>query len=380
MTRRDAMQSLLAGRSLPHALQWIMSLSDSLAGRILPPEVHGGGMDRYPKEDEYPFGPMGPERLCREQRFNEHIDRCAFPVGWGANAAFGHGGPGEFNFRQIASDETRVIQQFETGAKREVRFSPHFVHMLDMPVQSPEDLNRLRLPDPNDPARYAGLAADVAWAKARGEWTIAWLNGFFSGVHLFLRDYAEFFMDLAGEPEFAQRLIATVGEWNLAAARRICATGVDCIGLCDDLGSERAMLFSPKMYREMIWPWHKRLCDLCHAAGVRVHLHSHGAILPVVPLLAEAGFDILNPLDPDDGMPLEQTRHAAGERMVLCGGMDKHFWDWPLDRQRDCLADLIKRSRKCEPFILMDSGGVPDNVTRERFAAFLAMSREARGC
>jgi len=379
MTHREIFSNLLAGAQPDPVPQWIMSIGGDLARDLMPAKLLYDGYDEYPRDGAYPFTPMGPERLEAEQRFNRHIDRCAFPVGWGANAAFGHCGPGEFNTRVVEREENRFVVAYETGARREVRRRPHFVHTSHLPVESAGDLDRLSLPDPDDPARYAGLTEDVAWAKARGEWTVAWLNGFFSGVHYFLRDYAAFLLDLAAEPDFARATIAVLGEWNLAAARRLCETGVDCIGLCDDLGSEKAMLISPAMYESFIFPWHKRLCDLAHERGVVVHLHSHGAILPIAPRLAEAGFDLLNPLDPDDGMPLTETRKVVGERIVLCGGMDKHFWDWPADEQRTFLETLIATARENAPFILMDSGGVPDSVTREEFDRFLAISREIRG-
>jgi len=381
MTNREIMQALLEGEQPATTPQWIMAISSiELTQRIIPAELIYEGYLLDLDGGEYGFGPMGEERLRQEQRFNKHIDRCAFPVGWGANAAFGHYGPGEFNPRVIERRDNGFIQQYETGARREVRLHPHNVHMFDMPVSGPEDLKRLQLPDPADPARYAGLAEDIAWAKANGEWTIAFINGFFSSLHYFFRDYANFFLDLAADPEFAKEMIALSGEWTLTAAQKICEAGVDCIGFCDDLGSERSMLISPAMYREMFWPWHRRLCDLVHQHGAIVHMHSHGAILPVVDLLAEAGVDILNPLDPDDEMPMEQVREAAGSRMVLCGGMDKHFWDedWDTDRKADHLRQVVADGRRLEPHILMDSAGLPSNVTREAFDEFLVMSREIR--
>ena len=179
--------------------------------------------------------------------FNDHIDRCAFPVGWGANAAFGHAGPGEINKRVIEIQDDFFIVQYETGARKEIRFHPHNVRLFDMPVWDRSDLESLQLPDPDDPGRYAGFAEDVAWAKAQGEWTVGWVNGFFSGVHYFLRDYAEFLADLASDREFAGALIEKLGNWTLSAARHLCEAGVDCIGFCDDLGS--GTFFSPTTYR-----------------------------------------------------------------------------------------------------------------------------------
>ena len=40
-------------------------------------------------------------------------------------------------------------------------------------VECQTGLESLELPDPDDPQRYAGFAADVVWAKAHGERTPA---------------------------------------------------------------------------------------------------------------------------------------------------------------------------------------------------------------
>jgi len=379
VTKRETMQALIAGNLLEVTPQWLMAFSSTdLPQRLVPRELHYDGYGEYPTDGAYPFSSTGELRLTRQTTFNIHIDRCAFPVGWGANAAFGHAGPGEFNKRVIEKHADRMVVQYETGARREIRYDPHNYDTFYLPVQSEADLEKLELPDPGDPARYAGFAEDVAWARFHGEWTVGWINGFFSGVHYFLRSYEEFCVDLMLNPDFARALIRTVGDWSLAAAKNMCEAGVDCIGFCDDLGSGQSMLIGPSLYREFIWPWHRRLCELAHSYGAAVHMHSHGAIMPIMQDIAAAGVDILNPLDPDDHMPMEEVREAVGPNVVLCGGMNKHFWDWTRDEQAIHMKSVVACGRELGPHILMDSGGVPDNVTRESFDWFLATSKEVR--
>lgn len=379
MTKRETMQALIAGNVPDVTPQWLMAFSSTgLARRLLPDECIYDGYGEYPGEEAYPFGSMEAERLLRQAVFNAHIDRCAFPIGWGANAAFGHAGPGEFNKRVIEKREDRMVVEYETGARREIRYNPHNYDTFYLPIRDETDLDKIDLPDPSDPARYDGFADDVAWAKSHGEWTVGWINGFFSGVHYFLRSYEEFCVDLMLNPDFARALIKTVGDWSLAAARNMCEAGVDCIGFCDDLGSGQSMLMSPGLYKEFIWPWHKRLCELVHSYSAAVHMHSHGAIMPIVRDIAAAGVDILNPLDPDDHMSMEEVREAVGPKVVLCGGMNKHFFDWEKDEQVSHLRSVIAAGRKLGPHVLMDSGGIPDSVTRPWFDWFLAVSMEMR--
>jgi hypothetical protein len=379
MSKREIMQGLLAGEQFDATPQWLMGFENvQLVERLLPVELLYDGYCQYPPGDAYPFTPMGEERLLKEIQFNKYIDRCAFPVGWGANASFGHGGPGEFNNKVINRQKDVFIAQYETGALKEIRIHPHNVHIYDLPVKGKSDLIKLELPDPGDPKRYAGFKEDTAWAKQHGEWTVGWCNGFFSGIHYFLRDYVEILVDLMLDQEFTAAISEKIGNWTLTAVQKMCECGVDCIGFCDDLGSGTSLLMNPELYRKVFWPWHRKLCDLAHSFGVAVHMHSHGAILPILSDIAEAGIDIINPLDPDENMSMDQVREALGPKVVLCGGLNKHFFNWTKDQQVEHLRHVVNTGRRYGPHILMDSGGIPGNVTREWFEWFLEISCDIR--
>ena len=100
--------------------------------------------------------------------------------------ALGHGGPGEFHFRIREVRESERILECETGSKRLIRKNPHFYHDSDYPLKTVEDVDRLELPDPRDPARYRGFAEDVNFFKDAGYMTAANVNGFFQRTPLFL--------------------------------------------------------------------------------------------------------------------------------------------------------------------------------------------------
>ncbi|MFO7531838.1 MAG: hypothetical protein R6W93_05215, partial [Candidatus Limnocylindrales bacterium] len=57
-----------------------------------------------------------------------------------------------------------------------------------------------------------------------------------------------------------------------------------------DLGTQRAPMIDPALYREVIWPRYRRLWDFIHArTGAKVFYHSCGSIVPLIPLLIEGG-------------------------------------------------------------------------------------------
>lgn len=379
MNNRETMNALISGEKLQTIPLWIMGFSGHYGVRkIIPEDLFYPFYNEYPDGNEYDFKSIGIENINRQIIFNNYIDRPAFPIGKGANAAFGHSGPGEFNKKVIEKGPRIMIVEYETGVKKKIQFQPWFTHSFDLPVIHEEDMEKLELPDPSDSLRYKGFKQDLVYARKQGEWTVGWINGIFSSIHYFLMEYQDFLMNLALKPVFAKKLISLIGNWTLKAEEMLCRQGVDCIGFCDDLGSNDSMLISPEMYREYILPWHHKICEIAHSYGAKVHMHSHGNIMPILKDIAATGVDIINPLDPDDKMPLNEVRDILPKKTVLCGGIDKHFFDWNENDQYDFLKKVLNEEKKKGSFILMDSSGIPDNIGKEQFDTFMRMNRALR--
>lgn len=359
----------------PLVFSWIMGFfNDRVAKRLLgegnvpqdclpTPEWHFGASDRLDWEAKI--------------RYTTATGNCAVAVGWGANIAFGHGQPGEFAERLLERGEDYRLSEYETGVKKEVRYKPYFYHHFAYPIQEHGDLERLRLPDPDDPARYRGLAEEIAYYKAHDLVTCASVNGFFSGIHYFLYPYESLLADLLLEPDFVQELLARLGPFNLRAAERLLQCGVDMITFCDDLGSGTALLMRPELYREFFLPWHARLAELCHRYGALLHMHSHGNINQIVGDLYEAGIDLLNPNDPQEGMNLPALKRRYGARITFVGGLDKFFFQWSAAQQEAYVERLVREAGG--GMILMDSGGVPEDMTPERFRQLRTLFERIKG-
>jgi uroporphyrinogen decarboxylase len=91
----------------------------------------------------------------------------------------------------------------------------------------------------------------------------------------------------------------------------------------DDWGSQKSLMASPKVYRELFLPYRKLLNDACHriAPQVKLFLHSCGAIYDLIDLVIESGFDILNPVQWTAGKHSYQDwKDKARGRIALWGG------------------------------------------------------------
>jgi len=90
----------------------------------------------------------------------------------------------------------------------------------------------------------------------------------------------------------------------------------------EDMGFKGKPFLSPAMYREILFPAHRRTFQYCKSKDLPVLVHSCGYVEPLVPGLIEAGMDCLQAIEVKAGMDLLGLKKAYGDRIAFCGGMD----------------------------------------------------------
>lgn len=137
----------------------------------------------------------------------------------------------------------------------------------------------------------------------------------------FARGIENFLADLAGEPEYAKRLLDFIIHKNMVMLENIVhIPGIDGILLGSDWGSQKDLLMSPNIWRELIRPGEEKEYKLIHDAGLDVWVHSCGDIRRIMPDLAEMGVDVLNPLQPEC-MDIAEIKENFGHKIAFWGGI-----------------------------------------------------------
>ena len=85
-------------------------------------------------------------------------------------------------------------------------------------------------------------------------------------------------------------------------------------------------LMSPADFDDFVMPFDKPLVDLLHEHGVRVWVHCHGKMGPVLERFVEMGVDVLNPVEPPPmgDVTLAEAFDRVGDRMGLEGNIETH--------------------------------------------------------
>jgi len=193
-------------------------------------------------------------------------------------------------------------------------------------AESLADLKAHLFPDPLDAGRFAPLRAQAERARAQGRAAV--LAGPCAGIleiYSWLRGYEGFYVDLALNPDFVAYMLDRLVEFKCAyweRALREVGHLVDAVIEADDLASQKSLLFSPRVYRQLVKPRHRRLFRFIKdQAPVKVFYHSCGAVRPLIPDLIDAGIDILNPVQISAaGMDPVELKREFGHDLVFWGG------------------------------------------------------------
>ena len=90
----------------------------------------------------------------------------------------------------------------------------------------------------------------------------------------------------------------------------------------DDMGFRSGTLISPSDLREFVLPGHKRLAEMCHAAGRPFILHSCGQLSAIMPdLMDDVRIDGKHSYE-DTILPPEEAKRQYGDRTAILGGID----------------------------------------------------------
>lgn len=130
---------------------------------------------------------------------------------------------------------------------------------------------------------------------------------------------------LLNEPDITDEYLGKSTEAALSQLKLLDqAVGKYCsmMSIAHDLGDSRGATIGAQLFRERYKPFYKQLFGGWHATtGMKISLHSCGAVSEIIPDLIECGVDVLNPVQISaQNMEVERVRALAGDELVLYGG------------------------------------------------------------
>jgi uroporphyrinogen decarboxylase len=152
----------------------------------------------------------------------------------------------------------------------------------------------------------------------------------------------------------------------------------DGVWLCEDLGYNKGLFCSPKVLSELIFPYYKEIVEFFHSYGLITLLHSCGSQREALPLIVEAGFDALNPIEVAAGNDIFEYAEKYGDKFVFIGGFDKRIiesHDKALIRRevRKFIRGMKERGAR---FIMGSDHSISTNTDYQDYLCYLEAYRE----
>lgn len=201
--------------------------------------------------------------------------------------------------------------------------------------------------------------------RRRDRWT------FFAGVEPFeclralLGDEVSL-MAMIEEPEWIEDIARITTDTTIRNYEVACAAGIHPDGLWTygDMAYNHATHCSPAIYRELVWPHHKRLAEWAHAHGMKFIFHTDGDVNAVIDDYILAGFDALQPLECKANMDVRRLCPKFGSRLSFFGNIDATVLiSNDLERIEAEIADKFAAGKSTRGYIYHSDHSVPPQVS-----------------
>jgi uroporphyrinogen decarboxylase len=230
--------------------------------------------------------------------------------------------------RALEEDEVSVTTQDSFGCiVRSWKNSYHPpVHLSYGAQDTSEVTEYMRRYDGLDPFQVSEWRlSDYRKAAARGDFVMvsplepAWfvisrLLGFERGLTAFV-EYPEEM--IAAMRRLMDYSLAHIG-WLIESK----GIRFDSLYFSADLCFKNGMLFSPKVYREVIQPIHREFRQFCDKHGLLLMLHCDGDVRQFIPLIIESGFQVIEPLEARAGNDVRLLKPLYGDEITFWGNID----------------------------------------------------------
>jgi uroporphyrinogen decarboxylase len=181
-------------------------------------------------------------------------------------------------------------------------------------------------PKGDDPSRFAGLRERALKIKEETPYAVvSGISGVVYEICWYMRGFENLMIDMIEQPEVVETIIKRTLDFWLGWFRLFLdevGDVVDVIMIGDDLAAQNGPVFSPRIYRSLVKPRHKRLVQyIKFRTNAKILYHSCGSIREYIPDLLDNGVDILNPVQISArDMSPAGLKADFGERVVFWGG------------------------------------------------------------
>jgi len=217
-------------------------------------------------------------------------------------------------------------------------------------------------------------------ARARNKFIFFVASGPFENTRNCIRAETVY-MDMIENPGYIQRIFKDFTDLIVDAYVELCKMGLEADGffIADDIAYKNGMLFSPDMYRELLFPFHKQLCEFFRSKGLPVMFHTDGKLDVCLPLLIEAGITAIQPIEAKVGNDVRKLKGLYGDRLVFVGNIDvQKLSGTPKDIEEE-IESKILAVKQNGGYIYHSDHSVPPSISFKNYQHAIELVRKYGG-
>jgi uroporphyrinogen decarboxylase len=155
--------------------------------------------------------------------------------------------------------------------------------------------------------------------KGGDKFVMGWVGNPFESAWK-LRGFERLMIDLIEFPEFASALLDLCTEACCANAEYVAKAGVDLLFMYDDVAMDSGLMFSREVFRRWLLPLYQKILGTGRiiVPDIPAFFHTDGNAFDMIPLIIEAGFTVLNPVQPECMDPA-RVKSEFGDKMAFWG-------------------------------------------------------------
>ena len=189
-------------------------------------------------------------------------------------------------------------------------------------AETVDDVEAYQWPDP-DWADLGTVKSELIQARKSDRYIVCSTWGAIFGEAYRLMGMDNFMIGLYERPEVVHAIIRKLADFYIEVDRRIftkCGGLIDMAFYGNDMGTQRSLLFRREMFQEFYVRPFRKMVDQAKSFGLKVMMHSCGAVSEIIPDIIACGFDALDPVQyTAEGMAPKRLKEKFGNNITFHG-------------------------------------------------------------
>jgi len=140
----------------------------------------------------------------------------------------------------------------------------------------------------------------------------------------------------------------------------------------DDIAFQNGLFTKPEIFREYLFPWMKKIGDLCRQYNIPFIYHSDGVLWEVMDDIINCGVNALQPIEPQ-AMDILEAKTKFGDKLCLIGNLDLEYILTRASKEEviEKAKELLKTVAPGGGYCMGSANTVPNYVKIENYRAMV---------